>query len=61
MASAPPKAGAVVLISGIMVATNGMLSTIEDRIADPQRMANPAAAKLPPIALTSWFPGTRDG
>ncbi len=29
----------MLLISGIMVATNGMLSTIAERIADAHRMA----------------------
>ena len=36
---APPNDGAMFLISGIMVATNGMLSTIADRTADAHRMA----------------------
>ena len=55
MASSPPNAGAIVLISGIIVATKGMLSTIEDRTAEAHRMAKPAAAMLPPVASTSLF------
>src|SRR4051794_40190251 len=39
MASGPPKAGAMFLISGIMVATKGMLSTIADNTAEAQRIA----------------------
>src|SRR5262245_18174607 len=37
--SAPPSAGALSLIRGIMVATNGILSMIADRKADTHRMA----------------------
>ena len=38
----PPKAGAMPLITGIITATNGMLSTIAARNADSQRMMTPA-------------------
>src|SRR5512138_3212065 len=51
--SAPPKAGAMLLMSGIIVATKGMLSTIADKNADAHRMAYPAWAILPPVAATS--------
>jgi hypothetical protein len=37
--SAPPKAGAMLLMSGIMVATKGMLSTIAESTADAHRIA----------------------
>src|SRR5215510_16382861 len=38
-ASGPPKVGAMLLITGIMVATNGMLSMIADRMAEAHRIA----------------------
>ena len=37
------------LITGIMVATNGMLSRTADRTADIHRISAPAAAMLPPV------------
>src|SRR4051794_9915903 len=51
--SAPPYAGAMLLISGIMVATKGMLSTIEERMAEAHKIVKPALAMLPPVAATS--------
>src|SRR5262249_60707073 len=45
--SAPPKAGAMLLISGIMGATNGMLSTIAERKGEAHKIAEPAVAMLP--------------
>ena len=41
------------LISGIMVATNGMLSNTADKNADTQRMIAPATAMRPPVSATS--------
>src|SRR5215510_16479085 len=38
-ASGPPKVGAMLLITGIMVATKGMLSMIADRMAEAHRIA----------------------
>ena len=46
------------LISGIMVATNGMLSSSADKTAETHRMMVPAAARLPPVSATS-LPPTR--
>src|ERR1043165_3098350 len=42
----PPKAGARLLIRGIMVATNGILSTMAERMADPHRTAVAASREL---------------
>src|SRR5664279_5035796 len=49
----PPRTEPVDLISGIMVATKGMLSRIEERNADAHKMARPVAGRLPPVAATS--------
>src|SRR5206468_11888552 len=39
-AASPPNVGAIALISGIIVATTGMLSMNADRTADAQRIAS---------------------
>ena len=56
IAFGPPKAGAMPLISGIMVATNGMLSMTADRIAEIHRMIVAATTRLPPVSATSLPP-----
>src|SRR5216683_2565009 len=45
----PPRCGAICLISGIIAATNGMLSTIAESTAEPQRMATAVVSKSPPV------------
>ena len=45
--SVPPNAGAMDLISGIMVATKGMLSTKAERIAEPHSMAMVVEVRSP--------------
>ena len=37
------------LTNGIIVATNGMLSTIDDKIADAHRMAYTVTRRSPPV------------
>src|SRR5215467_10146111 len=41
--SAPPNVGAMLLMTGIMVATKGMLSMIADNRAEAQRMTSAVA------------------
>src|SRR5512147_1397332 len=48
MASVPPKLGAIALIIGIMVATNGILSMIADSTAEAHKMLTPVTVKSPP-------------
>src|SRR6476469_6678885 len=60
MLAAPPNDGAIFLMRGIIVATNGMLSTIEDRTADAQRMAYPVVSRSPPVAETSLSASIRN-
>src|SRR5579862_7274474 len=45
-ASSPPSSGARILIKGIIAATNGILSMMAERIADAQRIADTAKARL---------------
>src|SRR5512147_3182912 len=51
--SGPPNVGAIALIIGIIVATNGMLSTIADSAAEAHRMLTPVTVRSPPVASTS--------
>src|SRR5207244_8611682 len=53
-ACSPPKEGVIDLIIGIMVATNGILSTKAERIAELQRMASVVRWKLPPVAESRY-------
>src|SRR3989304_4999554 len=48
-AASPPNAGAMSFIKGIMVATNGMLSTMDDAMAEPQSITYPVVAMSPPV------------
>jgi hypothetical protein len=48
--SAPPSCGPISRMSGIIAATNGMLSTIADRMAEPHRIAIAVAAGSPCVA-----------
>ena len=43
-------------ISGIMVATNGMLSRTDENTAEPQRMRIISSVTLPPVTETSALP-----
>ena len=45
--SAPPRCGAISLISGTIAATNGMLSTIAERNAKPHRMTTAVTNRCP--------------
>ncbi len=54
--SGPPNVDAMLLISGIIVATNGMLSTIDDRMAEAHRIAKPVVESCPPVSA-GWFGG----
>ena len=47
--SGPPKLGAIDLISGIIVATNGMLSTTAEATAEIHMMASAVTARSPPV------------
>src|SRR5438094_812176 len=51
--SGPPRCGANSRISGIIAATNGMLSTMAERTADPQRIAMAVAVGSCPVAAIS--------
>src|SRR6185369_18051596 len=53
IALGPPKAGAMLLITGIMAATNGMLSKIAERMAEDQRITEPATAMRAPVSATT--------
>src|SRR5215470_18798947 len=49
IAAGPPKVGAMFLITGIIVATKGILSMIAERNAEAQRITSAVAARLPPV------------
>ena len=48
--SAPPRCGAISRISGIIAATNGILSTIADKMAEPHRITTAVAAGSSPVS-----------
>src|SRR4030095_466112 len=52
-AASPPSEGPIALISGSIVATNGMLSMNADRTADAQRITSVVILKSPFLAPTT--------
>ena len=52
IASRPPSASSIAFSVGIIVATNGMLSTTADAAADTPRMTYTLFLMLPPVTPT---------